>query len=167
MSSACWRNLVVRIPTTEEQKSLRNVQLLTIAPGGGLSAAGRPIGTKIVIAGLVLQILVFLTFVAIAAFFNLRINKVLTAKSMSVTMDWRRHMRAIYISSALIFLRSAVRLAEYVQGFEGYIYTHEWCLYVLDCVLMMVVGLMFVWVHPSEINAWLKGGKCMRGLIIS
>lgn len=72
-------------------------------------------------------------------------------------------MRAIYVSSGLIFLRSAVRLAEYVEGFSGYIYTHEWCLYLLDCVPMMAVGVLFVLVHPSEVNAWLKGGKGMRG----
>lgn len=28
---------------------------------------------------------------------------------------------------------------------------------------MMAVGILFVLVHPSEINAWLKGGKSMRG----
>ncbi|TKA64076.1 hypothetical protein B0A55_10283 [Friedmanniomyces simplex] len=140
--------------------------LLAQSGGGGLSAAGKTIGTKIVIVGLVLQIAVFLCFVAVATLFNMRIRRVPTPRSVDATVPWRRHMTVIYLSSGLIFLRSAVRLAEYAAGFTGYIYTHEWCLYLLDFVPMMVVAVMFVWVHPSEINAWLKGGKAMRGWIV-
>lgn len=84
------------------------------------------------IAGLVMQILIFLTFVAVAALFNIRVNQVPTPKSVDVTKDWRRHLRALYVSSGLVSFRSNIRLAESAEGFDGYIYTHEWCLYLLD-----------------------------------
>lgn len=64
-------------------------------------------------------------------------------------------------------LRSVVRLAEYIEGFQGYIMGHEWCLYLLDFLPMVFVATMFVFVHPSEVNAWLKGGRAMRGLVVT
>ncbi|KAM0716846.1 hypothetical protein Q7P37_006698 [Cladosporium fusiforme] len=143
------------------------VCLLAQSAGGGVSAAGHSFGTKIVIGGLVIQLLVFLTFVVVAAFFNIRMNRVPTTKSVDVMISWRRHMRAIYISSGLIFLRSLIRLVEYAEGFSGYLYTHEWCLYCLDCLPMLIVAGLFIFIHPSEINAWLKGGKGFRGFTMS
>ena len=78
-------------------------------------------------------------------------------------MPWQRHMSVIYLSSGLIFLRSIVRLAEYLEGFTGYIMTNEWCLYILDFLPMVFIALVYVWIHPSEINAWLKGGVSISG----
>lgn len=139
-------------------------RLIPSVAGGGLSAAGYSIGTSIVIAGLALQLAVFLCFLVLAAWFHIRIRKVPTTKSLDPSMLWQRHMLAIFVASCLIFTRSAIRLAEYAEGFTGYLYTHEWCLYLLDFVPMMLVVMLFVWIHPSEINAMLKGGRAMRGL---
>ena len=37
--------------------------------------------------------------------------------------------------------------------------SHEAFLYIFDAVLMFGVVLLFNIVHPSEINAWLRGGR--------
>lgn len=92
----------------------------------------------------------------------MRMRRVPTPKSMTAGVDWNRHVMVMFLACGLIGLRSVVRLAEYAQGFEGYIYTHEWCLYVLDFVPIAVVAGAYAWFHPSEVNAALKGGKAVH-----
>lgn len=47
---------------------------------------------------------------------------------------------------------------EYAQGHTGHLLQHEWFLYVFDACLMFGVMVVFNVVHPSEVNALLKGG---------
>ena len=65
----------------------------------------------------------------------------------------------MYIVSILILVRSVFRIIEYAQGNTGYILSHEYSLYVFDAALMFGVVLGFNAVHPSEVKAWLFGGK--------
>lgn len=67
-------------------------------------------------------------------------------------------MGALYVSSVLILVRSVVRVVEYIQGMDGYILSHEAFLYVFDGLLMFLVLLVFVLVHPSEVNYLLGTG---------
>lgn len=120
-------------------------------------------GQHVVIGGLVLQIIFFGFFVVVAAVFNLRINKVPTARSASSSVPWRRHIHALYCASGLIMLRSILRVVEYVQGNAGYIMSHEVFLYIFDSALMLGVMVLLNVVHPSEIYALLRGGKVSRG----
>lgn len=46
--------------------------------------------------------------------------------------------------SVLIFIRSIVRLIEYLQGNDGYIISHEAFLYTLDGLLMWITMLIFI-----------------------
>lgn len=67
-------------------------------------------------------------------------------------------MMALYLGSFLIMVRSIFRAAEYLQGFNGYLLRHEAYLYVFDAVLMLLVMVLFNWIHPAEIAAILSGG---------
>ena len=120
-------------------------------------------GQHVVIGGLVLQIIFFGFFVATATVFNLRINKVPTARSASSSVPWRRHLHALYYASGLIMLRSIFRVVEYAQGNAGYIMSHEAFLYIFDSILMLSVMVVLNFVHPSEIYALRRGGKVSRG----
>jgi hypothetical protein len=161
MSSVCWSSL-------EVSRGLRNRVWaptdLKIGTGGGLSAAGKSVGTKITILGLVIQVLAFLCFTVTALLFIARMDRVPTAKSANPMIPWRTHLKFMLASSLLIFVRSIVRLIEYAQGFSGYVISHEGFLYGFDFLLMVVVAGLFFWFHPSELNALLKGGRVMRGL---
>lgn len=42
--------------------------------------------------------------------------------------------------------------------------TQEWCLYIVDFLPMMVVAVEFLWIHPSQINAWAAGRSCDKCL---
>jgi hypothetical protein len=59
-------------------------------------------------------------------------------------------------------VRSIFRVVEYLQGFSGYLLSHEVYLYVFDAVLMFCVMVIFNVVHPSEVVALVDGGKAAR-----
>lgn len=77
-------------------------------------------------------------------------------------MPWRKHLIALYCASVLIMIRSVFRVVEYLQGFSGYLLSHEYYLYVFDAVLMLGVMGLFNVVHPSEVVALVKGGKMAK-----
>lgn len=121
-------------------------------------------GQHLVVIGLLVQILFFGFFVVVSLIFNSRINKAPTARSSSPDIPWRKHMRALYIVSLLIMVRSIFRVIEYIQGNDGYILRHEIFLYIFDSVLMMGVMVIFNIIHPSEIKALLRGGTMSKGV---
>jgi hypothetical protein len=121
------------------------------------------IGQKVVVGGLLLQILFFGCFVFVAVLFQLRIRKAPTPQSQSALIPWRKHLGALYAASILILIRSVFRVAEFIQGNDGYIFAHELFLYVFDGVLMFSVMVIFNVIHPSEVKALLRGGKVSRG----
>lgn len=65
-------------------------------------------------------------------------------------------MRALYAVSVLIFVRSIVRVAEYVQGNDGYIITHEAFLYIFDALVIFLAIMTLNWRHPGEISRYLN-----------
>ena len=114
------------------------------------------------VAGIVIQILWFAFFVVVALSFNFRLHREPTARSRDT--PWKRHLRALYIASIFIMIRSIVRMLEFIQGHGGYIISHEAFLYIFDAVLMLIVMIILNVVHPSEVYALLRGGKMTRGL---
>lgn len=68
-------------------------------------------------------------------------------------------MISLYLVSVLIFIRSIVRVVEYAQGNDGYIMTREVFLYIFDALVMWLAMITMNWVHPSEVAAYLRGGK--------
>jgi len=130
----------------------------------GKTASKIRLGQHVVVIGLVIQILFFGFFIVVAAVFNLRINKSPTPQSNSPSIPWRKHLHVLYAASFLILVRSVFRVVEFISGSNGYIMTHEIFLYIFDAILMLGVMILFNLIHPSEINALLKGGKMSRGL---
>jgi hypothetical protein len=121
-------------------------------------------GQHIITGGLVLQLLAFGFFVAVALVFHVRINKSSTADASSRSIPWRKHIYTLYAASVLIVVRSVFRVIEFVQGNDGYIMQHEIFFYLFDAVLMLAVMVLFNLIHPSEIKALLRGGQfCQKG----
>lgn len=65
-------------------------------------------------------------------------------------------MFALHTSSVLILVRSVVRVIEYVQGTDGFLMSNEVFIYCFDGLLMWVMMVIFVVMHPGEINLLLK-----------
>ncbi|KAF2179923.1 RTA1 like protein [Zopfia rhizophila CBS 207.26] len=139
--------------------------------GGGIMTGGSlesmHMGEKIIIGGLVVQLLFFGFFLVTSAVFHVRMAKFPTTKALSISMPWERQLYALYIASALIFVRSLFRLIEYAQGNDGYLISNEAYLYIFDAVLMFATMAVFAWIHPSEITARLSGGngKAVRRVV--
>lgn len=120
-------------------------------------------GEHIVVGGLVVQILFFSVFVAAGTVFHYRMRTVPTSN-----IPWQAHMHVLYVSSALILIRSLFRLVEFAQGNDGYLVSHEVFLYIFDAILMFATMVTFAWKHPSEINALQRGrgSKAVKQFVI-
>ena len=133
--------------------------------GGTLEAMNT--GERLIIGGLVLQLLFFGFFVIVSAVFHARIAKRPTSIVVTESLPWERQLYALYAASGLILVRSIFRLVEYAQGNDGYLISHEVFLYVFDAVLMLAVMMVMAWFHPSEVTARLEkgNGKAMHRLV--
>lgn len=113
------------------------------------------LGQGLVLAGLFLQIVFFAFFVVIAGVFHRRISLQPTQTSQGI-LGWKPHMNALYGSSALVLLRNVIRVVEYIQGYNGYIRSHEWVLYVFDALLMFAIIVILAVVYAPSL---FKEGK--------
>ncbi|KAM5345677.1 hypothetical protein ACJ41O_011538 [Fusarium nematophilum] len=126
--------------------------------GGGYQSSGSlqalKDGANVIIAGLFVQLLCFGVFIVIAVAFDRSIRRSPTGRSSSGAL-WKKHMIALYVGSVLIMVRSVFRAVEYLQGFDGYLLSHEVYLYIFDAALMFLVMGLFNWRHPAEIMGYI------------
>ncbi|EME81378.1 uncharacterized protein MYCFIDRAFT_72179 [Pseudocercospora fijiensis CIRAD86] len=137
------------------------------ASGGGLMAGGSSminIGEKLVLAGLGLQVVCFGLFVLSGVVFHIRAHNNPTPKCKK--LPWQKHLFSMSIVSILIFIRSIVRMVEYGQGFDGYIISREWYLYVFDACMMFLAMVTMNIIHPSEVAALIRGSGRMVETVI-
>jgi hypothetical protein len=71
--------------------------------------------------------------------------------------ELERHLRALYSSTVLIFVRSVFRLIEYWQGGNGPLMRNEWTLCEFDTALMWCALVLFNFCHQSHVPALLRG----------
>lgn len=141
-------------------------------------------GEKMVVAGLLIQVVMFGLFIVVALLFQVRplssglppspssnpdktniptlqsrMKSNPTPASYHPEIPWKQSLHMLYLVSLLIMIRSIFRVIEFVMGYDGYPLKHEWTLYVFDSVLMVFVTGVFYWRFPSE----LKGKGEMDG----
>jgi len=142
---------------------LYRVSRLTFPGAGALAAqtdASITLGNHIIIIGLVLQIVVLILFFAVAVTFEGRMNTSPTARVFNdKELPWQKHTYNLYSASVVIILRCVFRIAQYARGDDYYWYLvgNEWCAYVFDGLFMLMVMMLFGFVHPSQVNALLRG----------
>ncbi|EPE31097.1 hypothetical protein GLAREA_04064 [Glarea lozoyensis ATCC 20868] len=124
------------------------------AGGGGILAgadtkSSKDLGQNIILAGLVLQIVIFVGFVVVAVVYHMRLRARPTGKGPAV-MSWERLLIMLYVVSVLITMRNLFRCIEYGLGEGSYLLRHEWPIYVFDAVLMAIVlGICQQWYFGS------------------
>ncbi|KAJ5517959.1 RTA-like protein [Penicillium expansum] len=129
------------------------VSFLVQGGASGLMATGnnQKMGSNIVVAGLVIQVIMFGLFIVTSIVFEVRMRRSPPAEAFDEGINWMRHLRTLYAVSALILVRSIFRVVEYAAGNDGYPLTHEWMLYVFDSVLMIISMLIWgIW-HPGTL----------------
>ncbi|OAA55961.1 RTA-like protein [Niveomyces insectorum RCEF 264] len=124
--------------------------------GAGLLTAAKTqqdvnTGNHIIVGGLVIQILFFFGFCAVAAVFHVRIRRWPTHRSLALTTPWRGLLYALYGSSCLLLIRFVYRAAEYAQGADGTLQGKEFWLYVFDALPMLTITGVFAVFHPSRV----------------
>ncbi|CRK12098.1 Protein RTM1 like protein [Verticillium longisporum] len=129
--------------------------------GGGMMAGGTldamHNGERIVILGLIVQIIFFTLFAVTAALFHRRFARSVAARVSASSIPWQRYLTVLYVASGLIMVRSLFRLMEYIQGNAGFLISREVFIYVFDGALMFLTMGVFAWQHPGELNALLEG----------
>lgn len=125
------------------------------AAGGGLDAGAKTAeeeerGRRLIITGLIVQLVTFCLFIIHATIFYIRMKRAPTISSETLNTTWKRHLILLVGSSVLILIRSSFRLAEYVIGSHGPLMKKEIFTILLDSVLMFLCMLLFNLFHPSQ-----------------
>ncbi|KAK4569805.1 hypothetical protein LTR86_002774 [Recurvomyces mirabilis] len=129
--------------------------------GGGLLGSSTDstvkIGQYMVVAGLILQILMFAAFVGCCLVFQMRYQAHLstaadaTARSHDSIL-WYACLYMLYGTSAAILLRNLYRVVEFVMGKDGYLMQSEWPVYAFDAAPMLLVMIVFYIWYPSQLQ---------------
>lgn len=144
------------------------ISLIVQAAGGGMasSESGTPggdtaPGTNTMVAGIVFQLASITIFVICAADFLRRVTRLghfaaITKGPLGLLLG------AMVFSVVCIYIRSIYRTIELVQGWEGYLITHESYFIGLDGAMMVLAVIVFNIFHPGfllPIDSEVKGSK--------
>ncbi|KAH6716269.1 RTA1 like protein-domain-containing protein [Leptodontidium sp. MPI-SDFR-AT-0119] len=121
------------------------------AVGGSMMAKSstQNLGKKVIIVGLVLQIIFFAIFIITSAIFHRRMASKPTSASLQGL--WQKYIWTLYVASLLILIRSIFRIFEFAEGNDGKLVSNEVFLYVFDAALMWGVMVVFHVVHPGDL----------------
>lgn len=114
------------------------------------TADQRDRGELFITIGLIVQIIFFGLFILTSIHYNWRLRRAPTDASRTTPVSWQMYLIVLYISNALILVRSISRLIEYVQGEDGELLSSEVYLYIFDAALMFLSMVVFNWKHPSS-----------------
>ncbi|TQV95074.1 RTA1 domain-containing protein [Cordyceps javanica] len=134
--------------------------------GGGLMASdsfSKTTAQNIILAGLLIQIVLFGLFAVTAVIFHVRMRRWPSAASTGGAVPWQRILFMMYAAAALIMVRSVFRVVEYIMGKDGYLLTHEWTLYVFDALFMVLTMAVFVWWYPGKLTAPAPAWESVEG----
>lgn len=131
-------------------------------------------GTVVIELGLAIQVVSFGTFAGTAVVFHWRLRKVMGLRRTSScieevsvnnvegdrsltgdgddSMASLAHLNMLYCVTALIMVRSVFRVVLYAGGQGAYVFSHEWLMYVFDCIPMAIVMVVFFFRYPSELR---------------
>ncbi|OXB41328.1 hypothetical protein B1J92_K00715g [Nakaseomyces glabratus] len=121
--------------------------LLLQAAGGGMqaSASTEKAGSNIVTVGLFIQIAFFGIFMINEFLFVIRVRALRNKnKIASKSNTWIYYNWILIVNSAMILVRSIVRTVEFIQGYDGYITSHEYFLYIFDATPMFLLPLITI-----------------------
>jgi len=130
------------------------------AVGGSISASANDfttnrIGSRIFLAGLVIQLLSFVTFTSLYCLFLYRIYTrkpdIWTLdKSKSWYNDWRALGAALLVSCIGIMVRSIFRVIELSEGYQGHLATTESYFYALDTLPLFIAVAVYIPFWPGR-----------------
>ncbi|KLO17823.1 RTA1-domain-containing protein [Schizopora paradoxa] len=121
--------------------------------GGGLQASSKPdtaqLGTRVVLVGLILQLISYMFFIFLVAYLHRRIV------SSSPPHPIRQEpaffvVWLVYFSSVFIMIRGIYRTIEFSQGHGGFLITHEIYFYLFDALPLFLATAIYVFFWPGK-----------------
>ena len=122
--------------------------------GGGLLVKPKTVqaGNYIIVGGLVLQVLIFMGFMACCLTFNIRFRAHMAETGATTDIPWQSCLNMLYSTSLAILGRNIYRVVEFILGQDGYLLSNEWPTYVFDAALMLLVMIAFFIWYPSQVQ---------------
>lgn len=112
------------------------------------------IADYIIIAGLILQIMIFVFFLACCIIFQQRIRFYTAEPCTVIQVPWQSFLYMLYVTSIAVLVRNIYRVVEFAMQSvdqDGYLLTAEWPLYVFDGSLMFLLMVVFYIWYPHEL----------------
>ncbi|KAJ5116661.1 RTA1-domain-containing protein [Penicillium angulare] len=129
------------------------ISLVVQAAGGGMASSesdggNTAPGTNTMVAGIIFQLVSISIFVFFAVDFLRRASRLGMLKS-GMKGPLTPLLAAMITSVLVIYIRSIYRTVELVQGWSGYLITHEIYFIILDGVMMVIAVAVFNFCHPG------------------
>lgn len=125
-----------------------------IIGGAMLASANNPAeaeaGKNVVLVGLGIQIATFGFFVLASIRFAIVLRTKLRAVPLPTHPDWRLFLTVVNVASVFILVRTILRFVEYALGSSDYLSHHPWFFYFSDGLLVVLVAMVFIFVHPGQ-----------------
>ncbi|ESZ89491.1 hypothetical protein SBOR_10125 [Sclerotinia borealis F-4128] len=131
------------------------ISFMMQAGGGSMmaTAGNSALGQKIIIVGLVAQLVFFSLFLTIAITFERRMRS--HPRSFDIPArgkkTWHQLLMLLFAAAVLIIARCLYRVVEFSQGSTGALMSHELYMYVADTAPMFLVQIMFHVVHAGNV----------------
>ena len=110
------------------------------------------IGDYIIVAGLIIQVLMFAGFMWCCLSFNRKFSAHIAQKGEASQVPWQACLNMLYATSMAILVRNIYRVVEFIMGQDGFLMITEWPTYVFDGALMLLVMAgFFIW-YPSQLR---------------
>lgn len=113
------------------------------------------IADYIIIAGLILQIIVFTFFIVCCGIFNKRMRAYVAESCPVIHLPWQYCINMLYMTSTAVLVRNIYRVVEFVMQSvdkDGYLVITEWPLYVFDASLMFLLMVAFYLWYPHGLH---------------
>lgn len=141
--------------------------------GGGLAASSHPgssgqkIGTDLMIAGIVWQVITLLGFGALVLDYVVRTRGRLTAGGASLlsTRRFKLFVAGLFIAYITIFTRCVYRIAELGPGWRNKIMQNENEFIVLDSVMVAVATVLLTAFHPGYVYVALLSATVQKAML--
>ncbi|KAI1372396.1 RTA1-domain-containing protein [Hypoxylon crocopeplum] len=126
------------------------VSLVVQAAGGAMASMASSnnkdtkLGTNIMVAGVIFQLVAMTAFALLALDFYRRSSK------LGMPKEYNKILVASFISLVAIYARSIFRAIELIEGWSGYLMMHEAYFIALDGALMVLAVCIFLPFDPAR-----------------
>lgn len=107
---------------------------------------------NIILGGLLLGIIMLCLFILASILFHHRLSKGPNQQSCNPDLRWQKTFFILYAISGLIMIRNIFRVAELIEGHDGFPRSVEWPICVFDASPMAATMLHCFWTYPSTIR---------------